>query len=138
MKQKPLPRTARPTVAGMAVASISESSIAARVVISKTMVSTEFSAVERFEFSWQPASEVIQHLAEHDCPDITNQLDLTQCSTSPITGGGYGDIYSGTLKDGLNVAIKCVRLFFGSDAANSKPLKVSRIVNFLTVSHEKF
>lgn len=67
----------------------------------------------------------MKHLADHNCPDITHLLDLPQCGTQPIAGGGFGDIYWGTLNDGTNVAIKCVRTFFGSDAEGSKALEVS-------------
>ncbi|KAF8603022.1 kinase-like protein [Ceratobasidium sp. AG-I] len=106
-KQKPLPQTAQPMVLTKPAVSKLNGGLLSKAAISKTM----------------PASEVIRHLVEHNCSDITDHLDLSQCSNLPIAGGGFGDIYWGALNDGSSVAIKCVRSFFGSDADDSKPLK---------------
>ncbi|KAG8717394.1 hypothetical protein FRC09_014354 [Ceratobasidium sp. 395] len=53
--------------------------------------------------------EVIQHLIQHRCPEITKDLDLDSCSHRPITWGGFGEIYLGKLHGGTEVAIKCSR-----------------------------
>ncbi|KAF8603989.1 hypothetical protein BDV93DRAFT_117423 [Ceratobasidium sp. AG-I] len=71
------------------------------------------------------ASDVMSQLAQHGCQNITQSLDLYTCSTYPISSGGFGDIYRGKLKDGPLVAIKCMRVSFGSSDAGQKHLKVS-------------
>ncbi|KAG9105773.1 hypothetical protein FRC07_009102, partial [Ceratobasidium sp. 392] len=53
-----------------------------------------------------PESEVIAHLGDHGCDDITDQLDLTSSSAHPVFTGGFGDIYRANLLDGTQVAIK--------------------------------
>ncbi|KAF8595616.1 kinase-like protein [Ceratobasidium sp. AG-I] len=68
-------------------------------------------------------SEVTQHLVNRACPDITQNIDLQRCTRSPIAGGGFGDIYRGSLVDGTEVAIKCSRVFVGSDDESQKKLK---------------
>ncbi|KDN33360.1 hypothetical protein RSAG8_13547, partial [Rhizoctonia solani AG-8 WAC10335] len=42
--------------------------------------------------------------------NVTELLDLSQCDEYPIQIGGFGDVYSGTLRDGSPIAIKCLRL----------------------------
>ncbi|KAG8777306.1 hypothetical protein FRC12_000440 [Ceratobasidium sp. 428] len=72
------------------------------------------------------ASEIIGILAEHHCFDVTNQLDLARCERTPITCGGFGDIYRGTLNGGQRVAIKCARLYLRhGDTNGHKILKRS-------------
>ncbi|KAG8711233.1 hypothetical protein FRC09_020707 [Ceratobasidium sp. 395] len=61
------------------------------------------------------ASEIIAALAKHQCPDITDQLDLDKCGRAPIAAGGFGDVYLGTLNGGVRVAIKCARLHLQHD-----------------------
>ncbi|KAG8723438.1 hypothetical protein FRC09_003340 [Ceratobasidium sp. 395] len=43
------------------------------------------------------------------CPDVTDQLDLSRCTKSPVARGGSSDIYQGMLVGGEKVAIKCPR-----------------------------
>ncbi|KAG8784725.1 hypothetical protein FRC12_018337 [Ceratobasidium sp. 428] len=61
------------------------------------------------------ASEIIAILTGHRCSDITGELDLDRCGRSPISGGGFGDVYKGTLKGGEKIAIKCARLYLQQD-----------------------
>ncbi|KAG9101920.1 Adaptor for signal transduction [Ceratobasidium sp. UAMH 11750] len=63
------------------------------------------------------ASDIIALLVQHECPDITHELDLSQSGRVPISGGGFGDIYKGTLNGGGIVAIKCPRLYLQRDDA---------------------
>ncbi|KAG8789802.1 hypothetical protein FRC12_013182 [Ceratobasidium sp. 428] len=53
--------------------------------------------------------EVIQHLIQHRCPEITKDLDLDSCSHRPIEWGGFSEVYLGKLHSGTEVAIKCSR-----------------------------
>ncbi|KAG8730651.1 hypothetical protein FRC10_002451, partial [Ceratobasidium sp. 414] len=51
------------------------------------------------------AAEIIRHLINSGCSDVTDKLDLDQCGTHPIAGGGFGDIYQGALVGGAkNIA----------------------------------
>ncbi|KAG9091698.1 hypothetical protein FRC06_000451 [Ceratobasidium sp. 370] len=73
------------------------------------------------------ASEIILHLVNSGCADVTNKLDLSQCGTYPIAGGGFGDIYCGALACGTRVAIKCPRLFLKNDEQGNKILKACNV-----------
>ncbi|KAG8687767.1 Adaptor for signal transduction, partial [Ceratobasidium sp. 394] len=66
------------------------------------------------------ASDIIALLAQHECPDITHELDLSQSGRAPISGGGFGDIYKGALNGGGIVAIKCPRLYLQRDDAKGR------------------
>ncbi|KAG8735327.1 hypothetical protein FRC10_010735 [Ceratobasidium sp. 414] len=68
-------------------------------------------------------SEVISHLNERGCANITDQLDETSCSKYPIFKGGFGDIYKAKLKSGTEVAIKTMRLFANLNSQDQKFLK---------------
>ncbi|CAE6462477.1 unnamed protein product [Rhizoctonia solani] len=56
------------------------------------------------------SEEILVQLAEHGCENITDSLDLAKCRLMPVSTGGFGDIYLGSLKCGNLVAIKCPRL----------------------------
>ncbi|KAG8698334.1 hypothetical protein FRC08_005993 [Ceratobasidium sp. 394] len=70
-----------------------------------------------------PEDEIISHLADRGCSDVSHKLDLSQCETRPIAGGGFGDVHRGTLIGGAKVAIKCPRLFFSPEEHERKILK---------------
>ncbi|KAG8722850.1 hypothetical protein FRC09_005596 [Ceratobasidium sp. 395] len=72
----------------------------------------------------QLASEILSHLVNHGCEDVTSKLDLNQCGTHPIAGGGFGDIYKGVLVGGAVIAIKCPRVFLKNDQESNEMLKV--------------
>ncbi|KAG8699584.1 hypothetical protein FRC08_005212 [Ceratobasidium sp. 394] len=88
---------------------MSESNAVAQVMISSTM----------------PISDITRHLVDHRCKDVTQYLDLSSCDETPISWGGFGDIYRGRLSDGTQVAIKCARYSIGSHAESRKVLKRS-------------
>ncbi|KAJ1302506.1 hypothetical protein OPQ81_002824 [Rhizoctonia solani] len=48
-------------------------------------------------------------LLQHGCIDVTSQMDPTQDSNFIVNGGGFGDIWTGRLRDGTKVAIKVWR-----------------------------
>jgi hypothetical protein len=53
---------------------------------------------------------MIAVLGSHGCPDVTESLNLSECGDRPVAFGGFGDIYLGTMKNGIQVAIKCARI----------------------------
>ncbi|KAF8606250.1 kinase-like protein [Ceratobasidium sp. AG-I] len=71
------------------------------------------------------AASVVEHLAKHQCPEVTGLLDLEKCGKDPVFGGGFGDVYQGHLRNGRRVAIKCVRVFVSSHDELHKMLKRS-------------
>ncbi|KAG9100172.1 hypothetical protein FS749_016035 [Ceratobasidium sp. UAMH 11750] len=74
--------------------------------------------------STMSASTIISILVQHKCPNITDRLELARCGRAPISGGGFGDIYQGTLSGGERVAIKCPRLYLQqNDTDSHKVLK---------------
>ncbi|CAE6436878.1 unnamed protein product [Rhizoctonia solani] len=58
----------------------------------------------------QSCDEILKLLQHHGCTNVTKRLDLGQCAQDPVSYGGFGDVYTGTLGDGLNVAMKCLRV----------------------------
>ncbi|CUA72129.1 Ephrin type-A receptor 10 [Rhizoctonia solani] len=66
--------------------------------------------------------EILKHLTDHGCNDITHGLGDCQ-REYPVCTGGYGDVYRGTLTDGREVGLKCVRLLFDSSEKDQKKLK---------------
>ncbi|KAG8728071.1 component of the polarisome [Ceratobasidium sp. 428] len=69
-------------------------------------------------------AEIIRMLGQHGCPDITDALDIGKCGLSPVAGGGFGDVYQGHLRTGLEVAIKCPRFFVNRSEISRTDLKV--------------
>lgn len=55
------------------------------------------------------SSEIIALLQERGCNNLTHVLNPRACSRFPVSTGGFGDIYYGTLLNGSTVAIKAVR-----------------------------
>ncbi|KAG8795779.1 hypothetical protein FRC12_009786 [Ceratobasidium sp. 428] len=67
--------------------------------------------------------QIVLHLGNRGCANLTDQLDLTTCSTYPISSGGFGDIYRCRLKSNVDVAIKTVRLYVDSSEQSQKHMK---------------
>ncbi|KAG8719985.1 hypothetical protein FRC09_010281 [Ceratobasidium sp. 395] len=67
--------------------------------------------------------QIVLHLGTRGCANLTNQLDLSTCSTYPISSGGFGDIYRCKLKSNVDVAIKTVRLYVDSSEQSQKHMK---------------
>ncbi|KAG9127448.1 hypothetical protein FRC07_013631 [Ceratobasidium sp. 392] len=53
-------------------------------------------------------SEVLTILSQHNCPNISSDLDAASCSKNPILSDGLHSTYSGKLCDGKQVAVKVV------------------------------
>ncbi|KAG8768082.1 hypothetical protein FRC12_005772 [Ceratobasidium sp. 428] len=67
--------------------------------------------------------QIVLHLSTRGCANMTDQLDLTTCSTYPISSGGFGDIYRCKLKNEMEVAIKTIRLYVDSSEQSQKHAK---------------
>ncbi|CUA69683.1 Ephrin type-A receptor 7 [Rhizoctonia solani] len=67
--------------------------------------------------------EIAAQLENHGCQDITTQLDLSTCSTWPVSSGGFGDIYKVKLLDSTEVAVKTTRVYVSTGAEGEKSLK---------------
>jgi hypothetical protein len=69
--------------------------------------------------------EIVAHLGNHGCRDITNELNLSSCSAYPVANGGFGDVYTVGLHDGSQVAVKTMRLRIDlTNNEGTKDLKV--------------
>ncbi|KAG8737465.1 hypothetical protein FRC12_017156, partial [Ceratobasidium sp. 428] len=69
------------------------------------------------------ACEIVEHLANHGCLDITDNLDPTSSSQYPVANGGFGDVYHVKLRDGSPVAVKTTRLQVDPAEKGAKHLK---------------
>ncbi|KAG8725018.1 hypothetical protein FRC09_010222 [Ceratobasidium sp. 395] len=70
-------------------------------------------------------AEIIRILGQHGCPNITDALNIGKCGLGPVAGGGFGDVYQGHLRTGLEVAIKCPRFFMNRNEISRTDLKAS-------------
>ncbi|CAE6489763.1 unnamed protein product [Rhizoctonia solani] len=69
-----------------------------------------------------PVPDIVKHLVEHGCQDLTGALDLTTFGECPTSQGGNSDIYAGRLMAGGHVAVKALRVSTES-IENHKHLK---------------
>ncbi|KAG8717006.1 hypothetical protein FRC09_014897 [Ceratobasidium sp. 395] len=76
-------------------------------------------------------SEVMRHLVEHGCQDLTDDLEVGSSSGHPVARGGLGNIYHVELQDGTKVAVKCLSNLRHIDASDktSKILKVGSFIS---------
>ncbi|KAG8683278.1 hypothetical protein FRC08_014379, partial [Ceratobasidium sp. 394] len=81
------------------------------------------SASNNIVTSYMTLPEIISCLGSRGCANMTDQLDPESCSQYPISHGGFGDIFRGTLNNGRQVAIKTMRMRVSSDIENNKSLK---------------
>ncbi|KAG8723998.1 hypothetical protein FRC09_000806 [Ceratobasidium sp. 395] len=77
--------------------------------------------------SSEPPAEIIEHLTEHGCRDLTDDLDPSSFSAQPVSHGGYGYVYREKLRDGRQVAIKALRVPLNDDdEADQLPKRAAR------------
>ncbi|KAJ1309451.1 hypothetical protein OPQ81_006227 [Rhizoctonia solani] len=69
------------------------------------------------------STEILRYLVVHGCRDISKDLDISQVSEHPVSGGGFGDVYRAKLRNGDQVGLKCVRMLVGSTAEGKQFLK---------------
>ncbi|KAG9122237.1 hypothetical protein FRC07_001474, partial [Ceratobasidium sp. 392] len=60
---------------------------------------------------------------EHVSTDVGSQLDPTSISEQPVARGAFGDVYKARYTDGLDVAIKSLRIYDSPDAPNAHSLE---------------
>ncbi|CAE6459277.1 unnamed protein product [Rhizoctonia solani] len=70
-----------------------------------------------------PIEDILVHLTNHGCEDVTHKLKIKSSSDYPVSNGGFGDVYRVGLQDGRQLAFKCVRLRVGTDAEGQKYLQ---------------
>ncbi|KAF8601625.1 kinase-like protein [Ceratobasidium sp. AG-I] len=68
-------------------------------------------------------SEIVSHLGNHGCQDVTVLLDMSTSSTWPISSGGFGDVYKVKLHDATEVAVKTTKIRANSTDEGRKHLK---------------
>ncbi|KAH7340115.1 kinase-like domain-containing protein [Rhizoctonia solani] len=79
--------------------------------------------------------EVLSHLYERGCRNVTNELDEYRISQDPVARGGGGDVYSGELLTGERVALKCVRLAIGNDDRNKLKITAHELYVWSKCNH---
>lgn len=84
---------------------------------------TETSASQYLQLS-KSVGEILVHLGQHGCNNVTRQLDEYKSSEYPVSDGGFGDVYQGSLRDGRPVSLKCLRMHLDSTEDAKKQLKV--------------
>ncbi|KAG9092747.1 hypothetical protein FS749_015472 [Ceratobasidium sp. UAMH 11750] len=75
--------------------------------------------------SHMPVSAIVECLKVHHCLDITSKLDISECSSHAVAGGGFADVFQGRLQDGRRVAIKHPRLFVQNDQDGHEMIKLA-------------
>ncbi|QRV96277.1 cytoplasmic tyrosine-protein kinase BMX [Ceratobasidium sp. AG-Ba] len=67
--------------------------------------------------------EVLACLEARGCANLTKQLDESSCSRYPVSSGGFGDVYRGSLLSGTQIAIKMLKLYADAEEGNQRCLK---------------
>ncbi|KAH7333677.1 kinase-like domain-containing protein [Rhizoctonia solani] len=68
-------------------------------------------------------AEILAHLGQHGCSEVTTSIDFSKSSDFPVVAGGFGGIYRGELRDGTQISIKCLRLVIDSGTTGRKHVK---------------
>ncbi|EUC57487.1 kinase domain protein, partial [Rhizoctonia solani AG-3 Rhs1AP] len=85
-------------------------------------------------------NEVADCLIQHNCKDITSELDFEGCSSDSFSRGGFGEVYKGYLRKGEIIAIKCIEVSgnWGSWKLKEKSLKVRGCLQFISMKPNMF
>ncbi|KAJ1310556.1 hypothetical protein OPQ81_007286 [Rhizoctonia solani] len=67
--------------------------------------------------------EVLHELHLHGCKNITPYLNRSMSGDKPVASGGFGNVYRGTLNNGTEVGLKCVRMEVEFDNEGRKKVK---------------
>ncbi|QRV80207.1 Tyrosine kinase family catalytic domain protein [Ceratobasidium sp. AG-Ba] len=67
--------------------------------------------------------QMFECLTAHGCTDLSSRLNSDPRSYTVISGGAFGDVYSGKLRDGTAIAIKALRNHLLSQDMGPKYLK---------------
>lgn len=78
------------------------------VIVGETP-SSSYSCPKVVITSVMTTDEIITHLSQSGCEDLTSQLSLTDFSRYPVSNGGFGEVYFGKLVTGYKVAVKVLR-----------------------------
>ncbi|KAG8690671.1 hypothetical protein FRC08_010455, partial [Ceratobasidium sp. 394] len=71
--------------------------------------------------------EIIEHLTEHGCADLTRDLNPPSSDNQPIAHGGFGSVFKEKLRDGRQVVIKALRVPLNTDdEADKLPKRAAR------------
>ncbi|CAE6480943.1 unnamed protein product [Rhizoctonia solani] len=73
--------------------------------------------------STMPVEDILAQFVRSGCKDLTRQLETCQLSQHPVSNGGFGDIYRGTLPNGQQVGLKCLRLQVGASEDDKRHLR---------------
>ncbi|KAG9091676.1 hypothetical protein FS749_016360 [Ceratobasidium sp. UAMH 11750] len=76
---------------------------------------------------WSQNDEIILHLTEHGCANLTGNLNPASPNPQPIAHGGFGSVYREELHDGRKVAVKALRVSLDDDDESGKlPKRAAR------------
>ncbi|QRV97068.1 WD repeat and SOCS box-containing protein 1 [Ceratobasidium sp. AG-Ba] len=67
--------------------------------------------------------DIVSHLSDRGCIDMSSLLDWSTAAESPFSQGGFGDIYRCKLNNSEEVAVKTIRIYNGPTEQNQKSLK---------------
>ncbi|CAE6465996.1 unnamed protein product [Rhizoctonia solani] len=70
-----------------------------------------------------PIDEVLGHLHDNGCSNLTSRVDKYEVSEYPVSTGGSGDVYLAKLRCGTRVGLKCIRPVIDPIVEGCKKLK---------------
>ncbi|CAE6540203.1 unnamed protein product [Rhizoctonia solani] len=68
-------------------------------------------------------ADIMRHLVEHGCKDLTLSLDLPQSSELPLSSSDFRDTYRGILQNGTHIQLETLRFRAGMTGDRIKLLK---------------
>ncbi|QRW11620.1 WD repeat and SOCS box-containing protein 1 [Ceratobasidium sp. AG-Ba] len=67
--------------------------------------------------------DIVSHLSDRGCIDMSSLLDWATAAETPFSQGGFGDIYRCKLNNSEEVAVKTLRIYNSPSEQNQKSLK---------------